>query len=181
VRFDKLGFYQCLTSGMTNPLSYKIRPATPADEPFLWEMLYQSLHVEGQEPFPRDVVHRPHIARYVKDWGRAGDLAFIGVDVRSDQPMGAVWIRLSSEDDKGFAYLDEETPELGIALLPEYRGQGIGTALLKHMLEAAKNLHPAISLSVSPHNQAIRLYERLGFKTVDVRNEYPVMRRDLKL
>jgi ribosomal protein S18 acetylase RimI-like enzyme len=56
-------------------------------------------------------------------------------------------------------------------------GQGIRPALLKHLLEAAKNLYPAVSLGVSPNNQAIRLYERLGFKTVHVRNEYPVMRK----
>ena len=143
-------------------------------------MLYQSLYVEGQEPFPRDVVHRPHIARYVKDWGRADDLGFVAVDEQSNEPIGAVWSRLSSEDDKGFAYIDERTPELGIALWPEFRGQGIGTALLERLLEAAKNLYPAISLSVSPNNPAIRLYERLGFVKVDVRgDDHPVMKRDL--
>lgn len=164
---------------MADSFSYRIRPATAADEPFLWEMLYQSLHVEGQEPFPLDVVRRPHIARYVKDWGRAGDLGFIAEDMESQQPIGAVWSRLSSEDDQGYAYIDEETPELGIALLPEFRGQGIGTALLVHLLAAAKEFYPAISLSVSPKNQAIRLYQRMGFVTVDVRNEYPVMKREL--
>jgi ribosomal protein S18 acetylase RimI-like enzyme len=165
---------------MVDSFSYKIRPAVASDEPFLWEMLYQSLYVEGQEPFPRDVVHRPHIARYVKDWGRADDLGFVAVDEQSNEPIGAVWSRLSSEDDKGFAYIDERTPELGIALWPEYRGQGIGTALLERLLEAAKNLYPAISLSVSPNNPAIRLYERLGFVKVDVRgDDYPVMKRDL--
>ena len=164
---------------MTDSFNYKIRPATFSDEPFLWEMLYQSLHVEGQEPFPRDVVTRPEIARYVKDWGRDGDLGFIAVDARSDESIGAVWCRLSSEDDRGFAYLDEETPELGIALWPEYRGQGIGTALLQKLLEAAKKLYPAIALSVSPGNPSIRLYERLGFETVDVRDTHPVMRRVL--
>ena len=164
---------------MARALDYRIRPATAEDEPFLWEMLYQSLHVEGQEPFPRDVVNRPPIARYVRNWGRAGDLGFVAEDARSGQPLGAVWSRLSSKDDQGFAYLDERTPELGIALLPEYRGQGIGTALLEQMLEAAKTLYPAIALSVSPNNQALRLYKRMGFEIVDIRNEHPVMKRDL--
>ncbi len=163
---------------MTTLFSYKIRPAVSSDQAFLWEMMYQALFLEeGQEPYPRDVVNRPEIARYVKDWGRASDLGFIAEDARSNEPIGAVWSRLLSADDQGFAYIDEETPELGIALLPEYRGQGIGTALLEHLLEAAKNLYPAISLSVSPNNPAIRLYERLGFVTVDIRNEYPVMKR----
>jgi ribosomal protein S18 acetylase RimI-like enzyme len=163
---------------MTTSFSYNIRPAAPSDEPFLFEMMYQALFIEeGQEAYPPDVVHRPEIARYIKDWGRAGDLGFIAVDAGSDELIGAVWCRLSSADDQGFAYVDERTPELGIALWPEYRGQGIGTALLEHLLEAAKHRYPAISLSVSPNNPAIRLYERLGFVTVDVRNEYPVMKR----
>lgn len=167
---------------MATPFSYTIRPMLPSNQPFLWEMMYQALFVEeGQEQYPRDVVYRPEIARYVKDWGRAGDLGFIAVDSQSNQLIGAVWSRLSSPDDQGFAYVDDETPELGIALLPEYRGQGIGTALLKHLLEAAKNLYPAISLSVSPNNPAIRLYEKMGFVTVDVRNKYPVMKRKLNL
>lgn len=142
--------------------------------------MYQALFIEeGQEPYPRDVVHRPEIARYVKDWGRAGDLGFIAEDARSNEPIGAVWSRLSSANDQGFAYLDDETPELGIALWPQFRRQGIGTALLKHLLEAAKNLYSSISLSVSPNNPAIRLYERLGFVMVDIRNKYPVMKRAL--
>jgi ribosomal protein S18 acetylase RimI-like enzyme len=164
---------------MTDSFSYKIRLATPSDEPFLWEMLYQSLPVEGKEPYPRDVVKRPNIARYVKDWGREGDLSFVAIHARSNQPIGAVWCRLSKGDDKGFAYIDDQTPELGIALLPEYRGQGIGTALLQHLLEAAKHSYPAIALSVSPNNPARCLYERLGFETVDVRNSFPIMRRKL--
>ncbi|HKR00013.1 MAG TPA: GNAT family N-acetyltransferase [Pyrinomonadaceae bacterium] len=165
---------------MTRPFNYRIRPAAQSDEPFLWEMLYQSLYVEGQEPFPRDVVQRPHIARYVKGWGRDGDLGFVAVDEASGQPIGAVWIRQSGADDPGFAYLDERTPEMGIALLPEYRGKGLGGALIERLLEAVKNLYPAISLSVSPNNRrAIRLYERKGFVTVDVRNDFPVMRKDL--
>jgi ribosomal protein S18 acetylase RimI-like enzyme len=162
---------------MADSFGFIIRPAAPSDQPFLWEMLYQSLFVEGEQPHPREVLNRPNIARYVKDWGRAGDLGFIAIDAESSQPIGAVWIRLSSEEDKGFGYIDEHTPELGIALLPEYRGQGIGTALLTRLLEAAKNLYPAISLSVSPNNRAMRLYERMGFEKVDGRgDDSPVMK-----
>ena len=161
---------------MTTPLSYTIRPAVATDEPFLMEMLYQSLFVEeGQEPFQRDVLQDTSIARYVRGWGRKGDFGFVTIDTSSRQPVGAVWCRLWSGDDSGFAYLDAETPELGIALLPEYRGQGIGTALLEHLLAAAKDRYPALSLSVSPNNPAVRLYERHGFQVVEVRGTQLVM------
>lgn len=165
---------------MADSFSYTIRPATTSDEPFLWEMLYQALYVEGQEPYPRDVLKQPKIARYMKDCGRAGDLGFIAID-SGNQPVGAVWCRLMNGEEKGFAYLDDHTPELGIAVMPEQRGKGIGTALLKRLLEAAKNLYPAVSLSVSPKNRAMQLYERLGFETVDVRATHPVMRRKLNV
>ncbi len=161
---------------MNDSLRYIIRPADPSDEPFLREMLYQSLFVEeGCEPYPRDVLDHPHISRYVKGWGRAGDVGFIAVNSENLQPIGAVWYRLSDGDDKGFAYVDDLTPELGVAVSPEHRGRGVGTALLEHLLKDARGKCPAISLSVSPNNPAIRLYERLGFETVEIRGTHPVM------
>lgn len=155
---------------------YHIRSAVPSDEPFLWEMLYQSLFVEpGDEPFPREIVYEPALAVYVAGWGRPGDLGLIAVDAESGDPIGAVWGRLTSADARGFSYIDDQTPELGLALLPGYRGKGIGTALLTRYLEEAARVYPAVTLSVSPHNPAMRLYERMGFKTVEVRGGHPVM------
>src|SRR5215207_7635724 len=129
--------------------SYSIRPASPSDEPFLREMLYQSLYVPpGEEPFPREVVSRPHIARYVEGWGREHDMGFVAEDEATRRPVGAAWMRL---------FVGEE---MGIALLPEYRNRGIGTALLERMIEAARPSYPALALSVSAQNPAKRLYER---------------------
>lgn len=165
------------------PARYRLRPASADDEPFLREMLYQALFVEpGAEPHPPDVLERPHIARYVKNWGRAGDLGFVAVASDASgtaQPVGAVWCRLSTDDDKGFAYTDDATPELGVALLPEHRGRGLGTMLLKHLLAQARGRYPRVSLSVSPNNPALRLYQRLGFKTVELRGTHHVMIHDL--
>ncbi len=156
---------------------YHVRSAAKDDEPFLFEMLFQSLFIEeGQEPYSREVLSKPNIARYVKDWGRTGDLGFIAEMTDSDEKLGATWCRLAHGEDRGFAYLDDKTPELGIAILPEYRGKGIGTKLLENLLTAAEEKYPAICLSVSPNNPAIRLYEKFGFETVDLRNQYPVMR-----
>ncbi len=161
-----------------NSLRYTIRPALSSDEAFLREMFYQALHVEGQEPYPREVLERPHIAKYLRDWGRAKDLGFVAVD-SNWQPFGAVWCRLLSGKEKGFAHINDETPELGIAVSHEHRGEGVGTALLERLLKAAETLYPAIVLSVSPENRAIELYKRLGFETVDVRETFPVMRKKL--
>lgn len=145
--------------------NHSIRRLTSSDQPFLREMLYQSLFVpEGGEPFPRAVLSRPEVSKYVEGWGRAGDLGFVAVDEGSGEPVGAAWLRLLAGAVKGYGYLDDETPELGMAVSPGYRGRGIGSALLDRLLEAAGAVYRKVSLSVSPDNPAVRLYERAGFE-----------------
>lgn len=134
------------------------------DQPFLWEMLYQSLYVpEGHAPIDRIVLRHPYLARYVEDWGRKDDCGFIATD-DNNRPLGATWMRLFKEDDKGYGYIDDLTPELGMAVQPEYRGQGIGTALLVCLIKSTEHLYNCISLSVASGNPAARLYTRLGFE-----------------
>jgi GNAT superfamily N-acetyltransferase len=161
-------------------LRYHIRPATSADEAFLRDMLYHAIHVpEGHPAPPHDVVYRPEIAKYVSDRGAPNDIGFIAVDAESQQPMGATWLRLFTSENRGFGYVDDATPELTIAILPGYRGQGIGTALLTHLLEAARGRYAAVSLSVARENPARRLYERLGFEVVGTRGTSLTMRKSL--
>ena len=129
--------------------------------------MYQSLHVpEGSPPFPREVVERPEIAKYVRAWGRDGDLGFVAVDVQSGEPIGAAWLRLLKGDERGYGYVDDETPELGMAVLPAYRGRGVGSGLLARLLESAEAVYGSVCLSVSADNPAARLYERAGFERV---------------
>jgi len=149
--------------------NFHVRRASPSDQQFLWEMLYESLYVpEGGTPFPRSVLTRPEIAKYVDGWGEEGDVGFVAVDLSVDEPVGAAWLRLFGGDDKGYGYVDGRTPELGIAVLPEYRGRSVGTELLGRLLEAARDVYEAVSLSVSADNPCVRLYERAGFKQVGV-------------
>src|SRR5687767_10082900 len=149
--------------------NFSLRKALPADQGFLREMLYQSLHVpDGGEPFPREVLTRPEVAKYVEGWGREGDMGFVAVDTCSYEPIGAAWLRLLGGDERGYGFVCDGTPELGMAVLPEYRGRGVGTALLKRLLEAAGSVYDSVSLSVSCDNPAVRLYERAGFKRAGV-------------
>lgn len=128
-------------------------------------MLYQALYVPaGQPPFPRDIVYEPDLSRYVQGWGRTDDLGFVAL--AEGKPVGAVWLRLFTPDQRGFGYVDETTPELSIALLPDYRGRGIGTKLLTHLLDHIQPHYDAVCLSVSPDNPAKRLYQRLGFDVI---------------
>lgn len=71
-------------------------------------------------------------------------------------------------DDKSYyGYYDDETPELAIAVLPEVIGQGVGSALLSHLIGTVRSEVPAIVLTVRSDNPAKNLYERFGFIVVE--------------
>ncbi len=143
----------------------EIRALTATDEPFLWEMLYQAIYVPKGQPLPpREIIYQRPLSCYVKNWRRReGDCGFLAV--AGGQPVGAVWLRLSQGDCHGYGYVDDETPELSMALLPAFRSKGIGTQLFQRLF-ASPCIHPRVSLSVSAKNPARRLYERVGFEVV---------------
>jgi len=150
---------------ISRPDDISVRRLTQADQDFLREMLYQALYVpQGAAAFPREIVHQPEISRYVEDWGRRDDAGFVAMDERKQQPVAAVWIRLLTGEGRGYGYVDDAAPELSIAVLPDYRGRGIGTRLLERVLAESQSAYPAISLSVSADNPAVHLYRRLGFE-----------------
>lgn len=154
-------------SGNTDTSTYTIKSLTQDDEAFLWEMLYHALYVPtGHAPFPKEIVSQPELAKYVLEWGKKDDLGFAAVSKITFDPVGAVWIRLFTADIKGYGYVSDQIPELSIAILPGYRNQGIGTALLKHLIEEVKQKYPGLSLSVSSCNPVIQLYRRMGFEVI---------------
>ncbi len=66
-----------------------------------------------------------------------------------------------------------ETPELAISVLPEFRGYGIGTKLMKKLFEILRdNGYARTSLSVQKDNPAVRFYERLGYQITEEKLDY---------
>ena len=66
----------------------------------------------------------------------------------------------------GRIYLNHGKSEIrviDIALLPEFRGRGIGSALFTALIAEAKELGIPVTLHVEVFNQCQRLYQRLGF------------------
>jgi ribosomal protein S18 acetylase RimI-like enzyme len=142
-------------------MNYSIVNLMNKDEPIVWEMLVYA----AQQRSIEDVQNQDYLARYAANWGRRGDMGVVAkTDARS---IGAAWLRLWLNDDKGFGYIDDAIPELAIAVLPEYRGKGIGTQLLMKVLASAQSNYPAISLSVRANNPVVNLYQRIGFTKVD--------------
>ncbi|MEO1133208.1 MAG: GNAT family N-acetyltransferase [Cyanobacteria bacterium J06639_1] len=141
-------------------MTHAIRTLTVADEVIAWEILRYAAHEDSLAA----VLEHPTVARYAKSWGRDGDLGFVAVD--GDRTLGAAWVRLWPDGERGFGWVRDDIPELTIAVLPDCRGRGIGTQLLQCVLEAARSRFSAVSLSVRADNPAVRLYERLGFVQV---------------
>ena len=144
-----------------------LREGTATDLPFLEEMLYEAFFWSGDVARPPLIEARslPEFSISLAGWGRPGDAALIAE--YADTKAGAVWFRLWTPEAHSYGFVDSKTPELGLAILPRFRGRGIGRRLLQATLDlAAKLAYPALSLSVAPENPARHLYESEGFQKV---------------
>ena len=136
-----------------------IRRGGAQDLRFLRDMLHHAYY--WRERVPGSLV-----SRYVRGWGRPGDTAVIALD--GGFPVGAAWFRVFKADEPGYGFIDEQTPELAIAVVPSQRGKGVGEQLLLALIERARQAgYTSLSLSVEPGNPARKLYERHGFRVVD--------------
>ena len=139
---------------MQNKLSVKCLDA------FLYEAIFIP---EGVEAPPMEIINQPELQLYVDRFGtRKGDICFVA---ESDGlVVGAVWVRIMND----YGHIDDETPSFAISLLKEYRGNGIGTELMKRMLAELKFCeYKKASLAVQKKNYAVKMYKSVGFEIVD--------------
>jgi ribosomal protein S18 acetylase RimI-like enzyme len=147
--------------------NFHVRPAIQEDEPVLWQMLFEAAHLGDEGHTSVQIAKdRSDLAHYVAGWIRPGDLGVVA-EIDHTEPIGAAWVRLLKADDPGYGYVDDATPELAIGVHRDYRGSGVGTAMLARLIDMAKEHYPALSLSTRAANApAVRLYKRMGFKKV---------------
>jgi len=106
------------------------------------------------------------LSRYVDGWGRRGDTALIAID--GGHRGGAAWYRLFREAQPGWGFVDEQTPELTVAVVPGRRGQGIGQELLRGLIDrASAEGFSALSAAVQRDHPEVHAFETLGFEMVD--------------
>lgn len=151
--------------------NYVIRELKKSEEYILEDMLYEAIfQVDESNPISRDIINKPSLRGYIDNWGQLDDLCLVA-EVNG-KIVGAVWTRIFDGEIKGYGTIDNKTPELSISLFKENRNKGIGSALMKKILEKLKEQgYSKISLSVSKNNYAFKLYQKLGFTVIEERKD----------
>lgn len=157
----------------------ELRAASASDQPFLVDMAVEAVNwAEGRHRSREAVLADPELAHYVSGWPGTGELGVVAE--AEGEPVGAAWLRFFTSDDPGFGYVADDIPEFSIAVVREWRGRGIGRALLKEMAARARWAGVArISVSVERANFARNLYADEGFVVVNRDTDADTMVLDL--
>lgn len=150
----------------------KLRLLRADEKDLLRDFLYEAIFIpEGDTPPERGIIDRPELKLYYDKFGNGrADNCIVAED--NGKVIGAVWTRIMND----YGHVDDDTPSFAISLYKEYRGQGIGTKLMKEMLELLKKQgYKRSSLAVQKANYAVKMYENVGFKTVDENDEEYIM------
>ena len=137
-------------------------------ETFLYEAIFVP---DGEEAPEYEIIYQPELQIYIKGFcKRQGDNCLVAeVD---GKVVGAVWVRIMND----YGHVDNNTPSLAISVLKEYRNNGIGSKLLKAMIEQLKMQgYKQVSLSVQKHNYAVRMYRKADFEIYDENDEEYIM------
>lgn len=153
-------------------MDYIIRKIRETEYPVLREFLYEAIFIpEGIPAPPKSIIDLPELQVYIANFGNEdADICFLAeVDGKI---VGAVWCRIMND----YGHIEDAVPSLAISLYKEYRGYGIGTALMKRILhELEQNNYERVSLSVQKNNYAFRMYKNIGFETIAENEEEYIM------
>ncbi len=155
-----------------NKTNFKLRPLGALDEEFSFQV-YASTRAGEMK---------------LVDWGDEQKTAFLRMQFNAQRQHyhlhypQALW-QVIEQETHGIGRLvtDDSDPQvfllMDIALLTEYRGQGVGTAILQGLLQVANSKNKVSSLHVEPNNPALNLYRRLGFVVCGQSGFYLEMKR----
>ncbi len=153
-------------------MNYIIREIRKQEYSLLDDFLYEAIFIpDGVKAPDRGIINEPELQVYVSGFGdKQDDFCFVAeVDGRI---IGAVWVR----DMQDYGHIGDGIPSFAISLYKEYRGYGIGTELMKTMLEELKfKGYEKASLAVQKANYAVKMYQQLGFKIIDENEEEYIM------
>lgn len=149
----------------------RLRPVSGEDRDFLVD-LYHSVrepelaHVPWDEPTRRAFIEQQFTAQdahYRQNYAGA-TLDIVEID---GEPAGRLYVHRGPRDIR----------IMDIALTPAFRGRGIGTALLRALIDEAERSACKLSIHVEMNNPSRTLYKRLGFRVADDHGVYVLMER----
>jgi len=157
-------------------MNYQIRPIRKAEIPQLKDFLYEAIFIpEGVAAPPREIVDDESLQVYIRNFGLKPDDRCL-IAESDGKVVGAIWSRIMND----YGHIAHDTPSIAISLYKEYRNQGIGTALLKHMLSLLKaDGYKSVSLSVQKANYAMKMYQKAGFQVISDDAEEAIMKCNL--
>jgi len=155
--------------GNNEATSVTLRPAVPEDEAFLYELYCSTrahdIGVAGLGPAQQDLILKMQFTGQQQQYRMDFPEADHDIILLEGRPIGRVMVQRTRERNTG----------VDIALLPEHRNSGIGGMLIKNLLIEAQEAGKPFRIHVERLNPALRLYERLGFKTVGETPTHSVM------
>jgi len=151
------------------PATISVRPVEPDDQPFLLQ-LYESTRAAEMALVP---------------WSPEQQQAFIGMQFTAQQdhyrkryPAAAHEIILGHQQPIGqifVARLENEIRIVDLILMPDQRNAGVGSFLLRRLLEEAASTGKVVRIYVEEFNPSLRLFERMGFKQIAQENMHMLL------
>lgn len=153
-------------------MDYTIRKIKETEYDVLNDFIYEAIFIpQGVEPPPKSIILNEDLQVYVRNFGKSPDDHCLVAET-DGKIVGAVWTRIMND----YGHVDDATPSFAISLYKEYRSFGIGTAMMKQMLDLLKqNGYKQASLAVQKANYAVKMYLNVGFEIVDENDEEYIM------
>ena len=146
-------------------MDYEVRDIRREEWPLLEDFLYGAIFApEGYEgTVPRSVISEdPKCRAAFEGFGSLPDDHGVVAEA-AGEIVGACWARTTDE----YGHIDDLTPSLSISVKDGFRGYGIGSAMMRRMLDMLRGSgYTRVSLSVQKANPALHLYERMGFRII---------------
>lgn len=140
------------------------RQVLPTETAIIYSFLTIAARMDESGETIQQALTDPNLIHYWQHWGQPHDIGIVAESTKLNHPVGCAWVRLFTGQAPGYGHVSDDIPELAFGVVKSRRNQGIGTLLLKQLIEQCRDRYPGISLSVRQDNPCVRLYKRFGFQ-----------------
>jgi GNAT superfamily N-acetyltransferase len=138
-------------------MTVSLRPVAPEDEALLFS-LYSStrafeLSLVQWDDSQKEAFLRSQFSAQLRHYEDYYSDAEHKIIVADEQPVGRLYVARESDEIK----------ILDITILPEHRGAGIGTPIIRELIQEAESRNLPLTIHVENYNPSVRLFDRLGF------------------